>query len=139
MILILSSDKLVIMQKDFDKWNEHKKAIDGTNADLYFYERDIWWCSLGVNVGFEQDGKNEYYTRPILVLKKFSKDVFIGIPLSTSNKEGKYYFKFNFQGQKSNALLSQIRLFDTKRLKDKLGRLPHNIFKEIRQKVKDLL
>ena len=127
------------MQKDFDKWNEHKKAIDGTNANLYFYERDIWWCSLGVNVGFEEDGKNEYYTRPILVLKKFSKDVFIGVPLSTSSKEGRYYFKFNFQGQKSNALLSQIRLFDTKRLKDKLGRLPKGIFKEIRQKVKDLI
>lgn len=94
---------------------------------------------MGVNVGFEQDGKNEYFTRPVLVLKKFSKDVFIGVPLSTSNKEGKYYYKFNFQGQESNALLSQIRLFDTKRLKDKLGRLPKSIFKELRQKVKDLL
>lgn len=75
----------------------------------------------------------------MLVLKKFSKDVFIGIPLSTSNKEGRYYFKFDFQGEKSNALLSQIRLFDAKRLKDKLGRLPKSIFKEIRQKVKDLI
>jgi len=127
------------MKKDFDKWNEHKKTIDSINTDLYFYERDIWWCSLGINVGFEQDGKNEYFTRPVLVLKKFSKDVFIGVPLSTSNKEGRYYFKFNFQEQKSNALLSQVRLFDTKSLKDKLGRLPKNIFKEIRQKIKDLL
>ena len=139
MILFTSGDKLETMKKDFDNWNEHKKAIDSTNTGLYFYERDIWWCSLGVNVGFEQDGKNEYFTRPVLVLKKFSKNVFIGIPLSTSNKTGRYYFKFNFQGQTSNALLSQIRLFDTKRLKDKLGRLPKSIFKEIRQKVKDLI
>lgn len=127
------------MKKDFDNWNEHKKAIDDTDAGLYFYEREIWWCSIGVNVGFEQDGKNEYFTRPVLILKKFSKDVFIGLPLSTSKKEGRYYFKFTFQGQKSNALLSQVRLFDAKRLKDKLGRLPKSIFKEIRQKVKDLL
>lgn len=127
------------MSKDFDKWNEHKKRINETDADLYFYERDIWWCSLGVNVGFEQDGKNEHFTRPILILKKFSKDVFIGIPLSTSKKEGRYYFKFKFNNQESNALLSQIRLFDTKRLVDKLGKLPKSVFKEIRQRAKDIL
>lgn len=127
------------MTKDFDKWNEHKKKINRSSADLYFYEREVWWCSLGVNVGFEQDGKNTYFSRPVLILKKFSKDVFIGVPLSTSKKDGKYYFKFKFGDGESNALLSQVRLFDTKRLLDKLGKLPENLFKEIRQKVKDIL
>ncbi len=128
------------MYKDFDKWNEHKKEIhDKSDEGLYFYEREIWWCSLGVNIGYEQDGKNEFFARPVLVLKKFSKDVFIGVPLSTSNKEGRYYFKFNFQNQTSNALLSQIRLFDAKRLKDKLGQLPEEVFKEIRKRIKGLL
>lgn len=129
------------MIKDFDKWNKHKKEIDtkDTDPDLYFYEREVWWCSIGVNVGFEQDGKNEFFARPVLILKKFSKDVFIGVPLSTSKKGGRYYFKFSFQDQTSNALLSQIRLWDSKRLKDKLGRVSKVVFKEIRQRVRGLL
>ena len=37
----------------------------------YFKEREIWWVNLGVNVGFEQDGKGDNFERPILILKKF--------------------------------------------------------------------
>ncbi len=125
--------------KDFDTWNKKKKVLDSSDVGLYFYEREIWWCSLGLNVGFEQDGKHKNFTRPVLVLKKFSKDVFIGIPLSTSKKVGRYYHKFNFLDEESNALLSQIRLLDAKRLVDKLGRIPPETFEEIRSKVKKLL
>ncbi len=30
------------------------------------------WCSIGINVGDEEDGKNELYERPVLVIKKFN-------------------------------------------------------------------
>lgn len=127
------------MPKDFDYWNEKKKFLNSKNIEIYFYEREVWWCSMGLNIGFEQDGKNENFTRPIVVLKKFNKNVFIGIPLSTSQKEGKYYFKFNFSGKISNAILSQIRLFDSKRLVDKLGRINKHTFQAIKEKVKNIL
>jgi mRNA interferase MazF len=47
-----------------------------------FKERDIWWVSIGVNVGFEEDGKHEKFLRPVLILKKFNKELFLGIPNS---------------------------------------------------------
>ncbi len=126
-------------EKDFDVWNDKKKSLHKTPEALYFHEREIWWVSLGVNIGFEEDGKNEYFTRPVLILKKFSKNVFVGIPLSTTKKEGRYYFKFCFLENESTALLSQIRLFDTRRLKDKMGKLEGVVFQKIRKEVKELL
>ena len=45
--------------KDFDKWNNSKKLINENNRQVFGYPREVWWCSLGVNVGSEIDGKNE--------------------------------------------------------------------------------
>lgn len=63
--------KKVFMDK-FDEWNEVKKA---TNAKPYenikISEKNIYWVKIGQNVGSEIYGKGEYYTRPVLVLKKF--------------------------------------------------------------------
>lgn len=57
--------------KDFDTWSKEKKTLEQEGHDsLVFHEREIWWCSIGINVGDEQDGKNERFERPVLVLKK---------------------------------------------------------------------
>ncbi len=56
--------------KDFDTWNNLKKGVNAGKGKLY-KERDIWWCSLGVNVGFEQDGTGNSYERPVVVLRGF--------------------------------------------------------------------
>ena len=45
------------MAKDFDRWNKKKKALDAKAEPLYFHEGEIWWVHLGVNVGYEIDGK----------------------------------------------------------------------------------
>ena len=41
------------MKKDFDKWNVNKKSINNRRDCPFYHERDIRWCNLGVNVGFE--------------------------------------------------------------------------------------
>jgi len=127
------------MEKDFDQWNKHKKAHNDSELKIYFYEREVWWCALGVNVGFEQDGKGEKFARPVLILKKYSKNVFVGIPLSTAQRESKYHHSFLFLDGVSTALLSQIRLFDSKRLLVKMGRVPEDVYEEIRKRVKIIL
>ena len=128
------------MEKDFDNWNQEKKSTnDRDTLDLYFYEGEVWWMSLGINIGFEEDGKSQQFTRPVLVLKKFSQNVFIGVPLSTSGKTGKYYFNFAFAESQSTALLSQIRLFDSKRMVKKMGQIEKGVLEEIRTKVKGIL
>ena len=39
------------MEKDFDRWNSSKKRIDADLNEIDYHEREIWWCSIGVNVG----------------------------------------------------------------------------------------
>jgi mRNA interferase MazF len=75
------------MLKEFDNWNEQKKCLHKIEQLPMFSEREVWWCSLGVNVGDEQDGKGENFTRPVLVLKKFNRNLFVGVPMSTKIKE----------------------------------------------------
>ncbi len=102
------------MQKDFKKWNEKKEKIHENERRLFFYEREVWWCSLGANVGDEQDGTGKEFVRPVIVLKKFNKHLFWGIPLTTKEKKGKYYFSFLLSDRRNTAILSQMRLFDSK-------------------------
>ncbi len=53
------------MQKEFDTWNIHKKEIEENIPTYFVNKREIWWCSLGVNVGGEQDGVGEFFERPM--------------------------------------------------------------------------
>ena len=57
------------MKKDFDKWNERKKALNDRERIL-FNPREIWWCSFGVNIGSEQDGSGDNFERPVIIIKK---------------------------------------------------------------------
>lgn len=75
------------MKKDFDSWNELKKSIHTEGGDKFYHARDIWWCSLGINIGTESDGKGDDYSRPILILKGFNKNSFLGISLT--GREGR--------------------------------------------------
>ena len=85
------------MQKDFNSWNEIKKKLDANERSLFFKERDIWCCSIGLNVGHEENGKNQFFSRPILVVRKFNRNLFLGVPLTTKIKENEYYHRIAFK------------------------------------------
>lgn len=125
--------------KDFDSWNDQKKAIDGCKNKKTFHEREIWFIKIGENVGFEQNGKGDEFLRPVIVLKKFSKNVFIGIPLTKTVKNTKFYASFTFKDITSSAILSQIRLFDSKRLAYPIGRMSQGDYDAVKQKLIALL
>lgn len=109
------------MKKDFKRWHGKKEQIDGKNSRVFFHEREIWFAHLGANVGFEQDGKGESFGRPILVFRKFNNEVFWGVPLTTREKGGKFYLPIELgDGVPRKAILSQLRLFDAKRLYQKV-------------------
>src|SRR5271166_2256650 len=76
----------VRMEKDFDRWNEIKKATNAADeaARLYFREGEIWWVRLGHNIGYEADGKSQEFTRPVVVLKKYNQYSFLALPLTAS-------------------------------------------------------
>jgi mRNA interferase MazF len=127
------------MQKDFDSWTIHKKKTNLNKGRTFFKEREIWWCSIGLNVGDEEDGKGKTFSRPVLVLKKFNHSTFLGIPLSTQIKENRFYYKLHFKGIEQCALFSQIRVFDAKRLGVKMGSITSNEFNKIKESLRGLV
>ncbi len=102
-----------------------KAEINQTVGRPYFHEREVWYCHLGENIGFEQDGKGLSFMRPILILRKFNQEIFWGLPLTSTLKTSDYHSIVDFDfGKKSTVILSQVRLFDVKRLSHKIGIVP---------------
>ena len=125
--------------KDFKSWYLLKSRIEKTQKEKYFKEREIWWCSIGVNVGYEEDGKNIRFERPILIFRKFNKGMFWGMPLTSKPKKGKFFFTFVFNSKKSTVILSQLRVLSSKRLIRRMGKSNTRSFKEVEEKVKGLI
>lgn len=135
------------MFKDFKNWLTHKSVIHNDKKRPFFHEREIWFSSLGENVGFEQDGKGEQFLRPLLVLRKFNNEVLWALPLSRTDKKNKYYFPTSFvsegeeagSDQPSVVILSQLRLVDAKRLQYKIGMVSEGEFVKIKEALRALL
>ena len=125
------------MPKDFDKWNSQKKGIDikEISYDFFFYPREVWWCSLGINVGVESDGKNENFERPVLIIKKFNGQMCWIVPLTSKIRDGEHYHKVNHEDGVSWVCLSQIKTVSTKRLLRKIGMISEIEFKEVSDKI----
>ncbi|KKW11243.1 MAG: Toxin-antitoxin protein [Parcubacteria group bacterium GW2011_GWA2_49_9] len=128
------------MKKDFDSWNEQKKKIHDIHENKLYHQRQIWWCSLGLNIGFEQDGTGGEYERPVLILKGLSRNTCLIIPLTSSPEKHKMRIPVGMiEERQASALLSQIKVIDTKRLINKIGFLEKTAFESIRKAAKDLL
>lgn len=121
-------DIMVNVQKDFQKWHTLKSNIEAENKSLLFREQEIWWCSLGANVGFEEDGKNELFERPVLIFRKFNKELFFAFPMTSKKKEGKFYHSIHLHNIERSAILSQLRVLSIKRLIRRLGKISNKQF-----------
>ena len=104
------------MNKDFKEWHNQKSDLHENKVRAFFHEREVWFASVGMNIGFEQDGRGDTFLRPVIVLKKFNNEVLWCIPLTRNQKIGKYYYLFSLGSEVSTAILFQIRLIDCKRL-----------------------
>lgn len=122
--------------KDFDNWNIEKKRINDTSPPLFFHAREVWWCKLGINVGFEQDGKNKQFSRPVVILKTYSTNAALIVPLTSKDKKGTYYFDIGqVAGRDAKAVLSQIRFIDKRRLINKTDSINKEIFEKLRSAI----
>ena len=129
------------VHKDFKNWHAKKQKIHNDRPYVYFQEREIWFCMLGANVGYEQDGSGGEFMRPVVVVKKFNNEICFAVPLTKGKKKDKpYYFTFSFRtGVNSTALLSQMRLVDAKRLRYKVGTVAAGDFAKLKAKIRRLL
>lgn len=126
-------------KEDYSAWFEIKNYVNNKKQRSYFHEREIWFCYLGKNIGFEQNGIGRNYLRPIVILKKFNSRVCLIVPLTKKIKVNKYYFIFYFTRFKSNAIMSQIRLVDSRRLKYVSGYMNKRDHEILKQKIRQLL
>ncbi|MEI6022372.1 MAG: type II toxin-antitoxin system PemK/MazF family toxin [bacterium] len=127
------------MEKDFDSWNSIKQDIEKNKKSLYANQREVWWCSIGINVGSESCGKNELFERPVLILKVIQKELLLVVPLSTKDKDSKYHIDISFSDTKSFAQLEHIKTISSKRLSRKVGRIPKPMFEKVWLLYKELL
>ena len=128
------------MRKDFDSWNKEKKGLEDIGyAELPFHEREIWWASIGINLGDEQDGKNDLFERPILVLRKFNKKLAWILPMSTQEKTGDYYYPLKHEGKIFTIILSQLRLVSVKRFRRFIRKISPNQLSLIKNKIVEIL
>ena len=127
--------------QEFDEWNKVKKDIENSNPLWTIKVREIYWLKIGQNIGYEVYGKGDVFLRPVLIFRKFSKDSFLGIPLTSRLKNDMFHFEFMpIKGKKmNNALLSQIRIFSSKRIHDKMGKISVDDFNELKEKLRELM
>ena len=127
------------MTKDFNNWNIVKQKLQ-TRKLIHFRQCEIYFISIGQNIGYEVFGKAELFLRPVLVYKKLSKYTFIGIPLTSKVKQGSYFFNFSYKKDiSSTALLNQIRVFDIRRNSYFHGKIKLSDFRKVESKLIQLL
>jgi len=126
--------------KDFLEWHRVKASLHKKSSrKIYFHKREIWWCSIGLNVGHEQDGKNNTFRRPVLILRVYNSYLFLGIPLTSAVKAGKYYYTIEYSGKLYTIILSQIRCLSTRRLLRKIRTISEAEHADVISHVKKLI
>ena len=125
--------------KRFLEWIKLKEKLHtNKHKPPLFKEGEIWWCSLGENIGSEINGKSGLFSRPVLIFKKLSRSTFMGIPTSSQDRKGSCYVQISLGNIKSVVILSQARLLDYKRLSSKIGELDLGEMGNVRHKFKSL-
>lgn len=115
-----------IYEKHFKEWMGVKEKLHNRVRVPNITVGEIWWCGIGENVGVEINGKSMRFTRPVLILKKYGRFGFLGIPLTSRVKIGSWFVNFEFLGKRQYAALSQARFISTSRLYEKIGQVPNS-------------
>ena len=129
--------------KQFDEWNEIKKNTHLRNNIVGYKEREIFWIKLGKNIGSEEFGKGNSFQRPVIIIKKLTKDLFFGVPLTSKLKNGSYFYTFEYKDKKgemhkNTAMMLQLRAFDRKRLMGRIGTISKKDFENITDVIREL-
>jgi len=128
------------MDENFNKWSNLKKEINKKYKIPFFRDWQIWYISMWINIWFEQDWKKENFSRPVLIIKKFNKDLFLWISTTTVKKYWKFYDNLWDINWKINYLiLSQVRLYSSKRLLSHIWWISIEKLKNVKEKINKLI
>lgn len=116
------------------EWIGLKESLDSKISSApYVSEGEIWWVSLGENIGTEMNGKSDRFSRPVIILRKLAHGFYLVIPLTTKVHTGTWYVNFKQKGVDMSACLHQIRSMDFRRLYSCLGELDLEDFRKVKK------
>ena len=119
--------------KKFFKWIGLKQRLhEGDHQPPLVSQGDIWWASIGENVGSEVNGKSDLFSRPVIILKKLAHGFYFVIPTTTQKRTGTWYVQFRHQEKDMLACLHQARAIDHRRISSKLGTIDDTDFSRIK-------
>lgn len=127
------------LNQEFETWNKLKQKIHKKKKLIFAKEGEIYWISFGKNIGSEAVGKGDVFSRPGVIIKELYKG-YIVLPLTTTIREGSYFFNFqDSKGIMQSAILSQIKFVDIKRIKGHISQMEEKDFKQLRNKLQKFL
>lgn len=113
-------------------WIGVKVRLQASEPSIFPYRKEIWWASLGQNIGVETNGKNHRFERPVIVIKVFNVHSLLIAPITSNTKERKFVYPFTTSSGKINIIkLSQLRTISTKRLVRKIEEIPDETFNDM--------
>ena len=125
--------------ENFDKWNIFKKLLSQkseiSDSKILFKEGEIWCASIGYNLGEEVYGKGEKFRRPVIVFRKLTSNSCIAIPLTSKDKDGSWYHKFEIENSSRCAMMHQARVLSTLRFESRMSTMSENDFKKLKNAV----
>jgi mRNA interferase MazF len=119
-------------EKNFDEWNRLKKTLNCKLVSKFAHAREIWWCSLGLNVGAETDGKNNSFERPVIIMKKYNRESFLILPLTSKEKNDRFHYRIETRGKVEWVKLTQVRLISCKRLLRQTDTVSEEVFQKLK-------
>jgi len=134
------------MDERFDEWNEIKKRTHSGNRKIGIKAREIFWARVGHNIGSEEFGKGRDFVRPVIIIRRLTHDLFLGVPTTTAPKEASDYFhpfcyreKTHNRSRCVSAMILQVRTYSIKRLLNKIGTIQKDDFKKVEKKLIGLI
>jgi mRNA interferase MazF len=120
------------MKRFFEWFGLKHRLHDIKHMPPLVSEREIWWTSIGENIGSEINGKSALFSRPVIILKKLSHGFYFVIPTTTQLREGSWYVPFSQKGKNMLACLHQARAIDFRRLSSRIGQVDGDDFERIK-------
>lgn len=135
-----------MFSKEFDIWNKTKKILNDQDREVFGYPREVWWCSIGINVGAEIDGKNENFERPVIIMRVYNKETMLVLPTTSKERKDKFHFEVRVDATNPKTgevykrtvyvKLTQARVISNKRLLRKVDVIPEEEFEKIKNAFK---
>jgi mRNA interferase MazF len=127
-------------QKNFDAWIFQKKKVDQEIIAIKnrLHIGEVRWCSIGVNIGSEIDGKGEGFFRPVLIVSLVGSALCLVVPVTSKIKrEVPGFFVVTINNQEQSLCIQHMRSVSQKRIYQRMVTISENKLQSVKEKIKE--